>query len=193
MNTPTRCPWALHSPLETAYHDTEWGVPITNDNQLFEFLTLEGAQAGLSWSTILKKREGYRTCFAQFDAEAVARFTENDITRLVQCPDIVRHKLKIQSTITNARALLKVQEQHGSFSRYMWNFVDGSPLINRWNTIEQVPVSTPLSTTIAKDLKKKGFSFVGTTTIYAFMQAVGMVNDHLTSCFRYTEVQKHSL
>lgn len=184
-----RCPWASHSPLETAYHDSEWGVPCHDDTRLFEFLTLEGAQAGLSWLTILQKRQGYRDAFAQFDAHVVARFTESDIASLLNNPAIVRNKLKVHSTVNNAQAFLAAQEKYGSFSQYIWSFMGDKPLINYWETVQEVPAQTALSAAIAKDLKKHGFRFVGSTTVYAFMQAVGMVNDHLVSCFRHKEVQ----
>lgn len=190
--TIERCPWALQSPHETVYHDTEWGVPQFDDNRLFEFLILETAQAGLSWATILAKREGYRTSFAQFNPEVVARFTQHDIDRLLINPAIVRNKRKINSAVTNARAFLAIQQEYNSFSHFIWNFVKGAPIVNSWKKMSDVPPQTPLSAAIAKELKKKGFTFVGSTTIYAFMQAIGMVNDHLTGCFRHAEVQNTS-
>ena len=183
-----RCPWCGDDPLYQQYHDEEWGVPVHDDGRLFEFLTLEGAQAGLSWITILRKREGYREAFAGFDPEAVARFDKRDIERLLANPGIVRNRLKIESSIGNARAFLDVQEQHGSFDHYIWHFVDGEPIVNQFKTMAEIPASTPLSETISKDLKKRGFKFVGPTIVYAHMQATGMVNDHLIGCFRWQEL-----
>ena len=190
MNKPvTRCGWAANaSPFDIEYHDTEWGVPVHDDNVLFEFITLEGAQAGLSWSTILNKREGYRRAFASFDPARVSRFTAARQEKLKANPAIVRNKLKISSTVTNAQAFLAVQAEFGSFDTYLWNFVDGKPLQNRRKKSADVPASTPLSDALSKDLKKRGFRFVGTTICYAFMQATGMVNDHLVSCFRHDQV-----
>lgn len=187
MAEKTRCGWATGE-LDVLYHDTEWGVPVHDDRVLFEFLTLEGAQAGLSWSTILKKREGYRRAFADWDVAKIAKFTEKEEQVLRGNAEIVRNKLKISSTVTNARAFLKVQKEYGSFDRYIWNFVDGKPIVNQWNTLKNLPASTPLSDAISKDLQRRGFRFVGTTICYAFMQAVGMVNDHTKECFRYGEV-----
>lgn len=186
----TRCPWAVSekAPEYAVYHDTEWGVPVRDDRAQFEFLILEGAQAGLSWLTILRKREGYRRTFANFDPEVVARYDENKIAELLADPSIVRNKLKVNSAVTNARAFLTVQEEFGSFCDYIWGFVDGHPIQNSWARIEDVPASTPLSDAISKDLKKRGFRFVGSTIIYAHMQATGMVNDHLVGCFRHGEV-----
>jgi DNA-3-methyladenine glycosylase I len=188
MNKSRRCPWCGDDPLYQRYHDTEWGVPVRDDGKLFEFLILEGAQAGLSWITILKKREAYRQAFAGFDPEVVARYGKKDIERLLANPGIVRNRLKIESSIGNARAFLDVQAKHGSFDAYIWNFVDGEPIVNRFKTLAEVPASTPLSETISKDLKKRGFKFVGPTIVYAHMQATGMVNDHLVDCFRWAEV-----
>jgi DNA-3-methyladenine glycosylase I len=185
--TAERCPWAK-AELDVAYHDREWGVPVHDDRLLFEFLTLEGAQAGLSWSTILKKRSGYRRSFANFDPRTVARFSPARIERLLQDPGIVRNRLKIESTLSNARALLQVQREFGSFDAYVWRFVGGEPKQNRWRVFRQVPASTSESDALSKDLKHRGFRFVGSTICYAFMQAVGMVNDHLTTCFRYREL-----
>ncbi|MGY6631373.1 MAG: DNA-3-methyladenine glycosylase I [Wenzhouxiangella sp.] len=179
-----RCAWCGNDPLYQRYHDEEWGVPLHDDTRLFEFLILEGAQAGLSWITILKKREAYRQAYQGFDPETVARFGPREIQRLLANPGIVRNRLKIESSIGNARAFLQVQEQFGSFDRYIWDFVDDQPIINRFQTLAEVPASTPLSETISKDLKKRGFKFVGPTIIYAFMQATGMVNDHLVDCSR---------
>jgi len=184
----TRCPWCLRSEAERLYHDTEWGVPSHDERHLFEFLILEGAQAGLSWSTILNKREGYRRAFADFDPARVARFTEAKIEKLLKDPGIVRNRLKVQSAVTNARAFLEVQAAHGSFSDYLWGFVDGRPVRNAWKTLAEVPASTPLAETLSRDLKKREFRFVGPTVCYAYMQAVGLVNDHLVDCFRYPEL-----
>lgn len=180
-----RCPWCLGSPEYIRYHDNEWGVPVYEDHTLFEFLTLEGAQAGLSWSTVLAKRAGYRRLFADFDPRKVARFTQHDVERLMLDASIVRNRLKIESTVSNAAAFLEVQREFGSFSAFAWNFVGGKPLKNSWSRMAQVPAQTPLSDAFSKELKRRGFRFVGTTICYAFMQAVGMVDDHLTSCFRY--------
>lgn len=188
ITTQHRCAWARSHPLEMDYHDTEWGVPVHDDNQLFEMLTLESAQSGLSWLTILKKREGYRQAFAQFDIKTVAAYDYDNIEALLKNPDIVRHKQKIASTINNAQRILEVQQQFGSFDAYLWAFVDDTTRMNKWGDESQVPASTALSDTLSKALKKRGFKFIGTTTCYAFMQAVGMVNDHVTGCFRYDEV-----
>ena len=167
-----------------AYHDKEWGVPSHDDVHLFEMLTLEGAQAGLSWSTILNKREGYRRAFAGFDPAAVARFGTKDVERLLDDPGIVRNRLKVESTIDNAARVLDVQESEGSLDAYLWSFVDGEPIVNRWRTLSELPAETELSKTISKDLKRRGFRFVGPTSVYAFMQTVGMVDDHTVDCFR---------
>jgi len=183
-----RCEWANMSELLQSYHDNEWGVPIHDDRTLFEFLVLEGAQAGLSWSTILRKREGYRKAFHNFDASKISRYTEKDIARLLTDPGIVRNRLKIRATITNAAAFLKVQNEFGSFDNYIWQFVHGRPVQNRWKRMTDIPSSTPESDAMSKDLIKRGFKFVGTTICYAFMQAVGMVNDHVKGCFRYREL-----
>jgi DNA-3-methyladenine glycosylase I len=182
-----RCAWA-RSPLDAAYHDREWGFPVHDDRVLFEFLVLEGAQAGLSWSTILGKRAAYRRAFAAFDPAKVARFTPARIDRLVRDPGIVRHRQKIESAVSNARAFLRVQAEHGSFDTYVWRFVGGRPKRNAWRMPRQVPARTPESDALSKDLRGRGFSFVGSTICYAFMQATGMVNDHLVSCFRYEEI-----
>ena len=184
-----RCEWVPEGdPLYVAYHDDEWGVPSRDDRHLFELLTLEGAQAGLSWSTILRKREGYRAAFAGFDAEAVARFGRRDVTRLLNDPEIVRNRLKIESAVNNAARVLEVREEFGSLGAYLWQFVDGSPIVGRWRTIGEIPAETAESKEMSKDLKKRGFRFVGPTVCYAFMQAVGLANDHVTSCFRYREL-----
>ena len=183
-----RCGWATGSPEEIRYHDDEWGVPVHDDARLFESLTLEGAQAGLSWSTILKKREGYRAAFHGFDPARVAAMDESNVERLLRDPGIVRHRGKIESTLNNARRVLEVQAEVGSLDAYVWGFVDGTPIRNRWTGMGELPASSPLSTALSKDLKRRGFRFVGPTTVYAFMQAVGMVNDHLVGCFRHGEV-----
>lgn len=185
---PTRCAWLnLQNPLCIAYHDEEWGVPVYDDQKLFEMLTLEGAQAGLSWETVLAKRSHYRRVFAEFDPIKVAAFDEQQVGQLLEDKGIIRNRLKVESTVSNARAFLELRQQQGSFARYLWKFVDGSPIQHRRATIGEVPASTPLSISISKDLKKRGFRFVGPTIIYAFMQAVGMVNDHTTDCFRHAE------
>lgn len=188
---PARCAWVTKAgPLDLAYHDTEWGVPVHDDRTLFEFLILEGAQAGLSWSTILAKRENYRRALAGFDPARIARYGARDQARLLSDPGIVRNRLKIAATIDNARAFQEIQAQFGSFDAYLWRFVDGKPIQNRWREQRQVPSRTALSDALSKDLKSRGCRFVGTTIIYAYMQAVGMVNDHLTRCFRCTEVAR---
>ena len=187
----TRCRWAEGVSLEyIRYHDEEWGVPVRDDRTQFEFLILEGAQAGLSWSTILNKREGYRKAFADFDPQKVARFTKKRVDKLLQDPSIVRNRLKVESTVTNAKAFLDVQEEFGSFSDYIWGFVDGKPIQNRWKQDGDVPATSPESDALSKDLKKRGFRFVGSTIVYAHMQATGMVNDHVTACFRYRPCAK---
>jgi DNA-3-methyladenine glycosylase I len=184
VTAPVRCAWP-RAPLDVAYHDAEWGVPLHDDRALFELLTLEGAQAGLSWSTILKKREGYRAAFAGFDAERVARFTAADVERLVLDPAIVRHRQKIESAVTNARAVLAVRESFGSFDAYLWRFVGGAPRVNWWRAPGEVPARTSESDALSRDLLGRGFKFVGSTICYAFMQATGMVNDHTVDCFRH--------
>jgi DNA-3-methyladenine glycosylase I len=183
---PTRCAWAEGGPLEVAYHDTEWGVPSRDDRHLFEMLVLEGAQAGLSWSTILRKRENYRKAFAGFDPAKVARFDARRRAALMRDPGIVRNRLKIEATVLNARQVLAVQDEHGSLAAYLWQFVDGRPIRNAWTKIGQVPAETAESRTMSKALLARGFRFVGPTICYAFMQATGMVNDHVTTCFRYS-------
>lgn len=185
-----RCWWCGDDPLMIAYHDEEWGVPVHDDRVLFEFLTLEGAQAGLSWSTILRKREAYRKAFLNFDVERVARFSDKKIERLMLDPGIVRNRLKLGSAVKNARAFLRVQEEFGSFSNYQWRFVDGAPVQNRVRERSAVPARTAASDALSKDLKKRGFSFVGSTIMYAHMQAVGMVNDHWVECFRSAKLSK---
>ncbi|WP_036798290.1 DNA-3-methyladenine glycosylase I [Pleurocapsa sp. PCC 7319] len=183
-----RCACLKDSPLEIAYHDNEWGVPVTDDRKLFEFLILEGAQAGLSWSTVLKKRENYRQAFANFDPKRVAQFDDHKQEKLKQNPGIIRNKLKIASAVTNARLFLDIQAEYGSFASYIWQFVEGKPIQNRWENLEQVPATSPQSEAMSKELKKRGFKFVGSTICYAYMQATGMVNDHTTNCFRYEKI-----
>jgi DNA-3-methyladenine glycosylase I len=183
-----RCSWAAVEPNLT-YHDREWGVPVHDDRLLFEFLTLEGAQAGLSWQTILKKRDNYRRAFRDFNPSLVARFTPAQIEKLMLDPGIVRNRLKIESTVSNAKSLLKVQKEFGSFDKYIWGFVNDRPRINRWDSFNRIPSSTPESAALSVDLKRRGFRFVGTTICYAFMQAVGMVNDHVIDCFRYRKLR----
>ena len=185
-----RCAWCGDDDLYVAYHDDEWGVPVYDDETLFEFLVLEGAQAGLAWITVLRKREGYRALFDGFDASKIARYTDKKLDKLLTDPRIIRNRLKVYSARQNARAFLAVQEEWGSFADYMWHFVDGKPIQNRFKAMKDLPASTPLSDTISKDLKKRGFNFVGSTIVYAHMQATGMVNDHTTDCFRYPACKK---
>lgn len=185
---PARCAWVGTEPLYLAYHDHEWGVPVHDDRLLFEFLVLEGAQAGLSWLTILKKREGYRTAFAGFDPERVARLVPADIDTLLSDPGIVRNRLKVESAVTNAQAFLRVQEAFGSFDEYVWRFVDGETIQNRWGTVADIPVKTAEAELLSADLKRRGFRFVGPTIMYAHMQATGMVNDHTVECHRWAEL-----
>jgi DNA-3-methyladenine glycosylase I len=190
VSEPTRCAWVnLADPQMVDYHDREWGLPVHDDRKHFEFLVLEGAQAGLSWSTVLHKRDGYRRAFADFDPEKVARFTDKKIEKLLLDPAIIRNRQKVVSAVKNARQFLAVQEQFGSFDAYAWCFVDGRPQLNGRTADDAIPATSPRSDAFSKDLKRRGFSFVGSTVIYAHMQAVGMVNDHLTDCFRYAEVQ----
>lgn len=184
----TRCSWAGSDPLYIKYHDEEWGVPLFDDGLLFEFLVLETFQAGLSWITILRKRENFRVAFDHFDYKKISKYKEQKYDSLMSDAGIIRNKLKIRATITNAQAYMNIQNEFGSFSKYIWGFVDGKPIKNGFKTLEEVPAKTALSDKISKDLKKRGFKFVGSTVIYAFMQATGMVNDHITSCFRYNEV-----
>lgn len=188
-NDVHRCSWPGSDPLYIRYHDEEWGVPVHDDLKLFEFLVLEGAQAGLSWITILRRREGYRNAFAGFDPEAVARFEQADVDRLLADPGIIRNRAKVASAIQNANAFLRVQQEFGSFDSYIWGFVDGKPIVNSFQDISEIPARTELSDAISKDLKKRGFSFVGSTIVYAHMQATGMVNDHVVGCFRHRQVQ----
>lgn len=185
-----RCEWCLKFDQYVKYHDEEWGVPVHDDRIHFEFLILEGAQAGLSWSTILKKREGYRKNFADFDPSKVARFTPARLERILQDPGIVRNRLKVAAAVNNARCFLKVQKEFGSFDKYIWSFVGGKPIINRWKSLSQIPATSPESDALSKDLVKRGFKFVGSTVIYAHMQACGLVNDHLVDCWRYREVMR---
>jgi len=184
-----RCGWVNEDPLYIRYHDEEWGVPVHDDVKLFEMLILEGAQAGLSWYTVLKKRERYREAFDGFDPVKVAAYDEDKIASLLADPGLIRNRLKIRSAVSNARAFLKVQREFGSFDAYIWHFVEGRPIVNRWTSLKQVPASTPQSDAMSKDLKKRGFSFVGTTICYAYMQAAGMVDDHTMDCWKRTGYQ----
>lgn len=186
--TKKRCHWVTDDPLYIAYHDKEWGVPIHDDQRLFEFLVLEGMQAGLSWITILRKRENYRENFDNFSAEKIIHYKSKKIEQLLSDPGIIRNRLKVQSIIINAHAYLQVQEEWGSFAKYIWHFVENKPIQNHWKTSQQIPATSVISDRMAKDLKKRGFKFVGSTICYAFMQAVGMVNDHIVECFRYKEI-----
>jgi DNA-3-methyladenine glycosylase I len=188
MNNLQRCSWCERDHIYIKYHDTEWGVPVHDDNKLFEFLILEGAQAGLNWLTILKKRAGYKKAFANFNAEKIARFSPNKIEELIKDASIIRNRAKIEAAVTNAKAFLAVQEKFGSFDHYSWQFVNGERIVNAWKNIKEIPPISKESDAFSKDLKQRGFKFVGSTIIYAHMQAVGMVNDHLVTCFRYTEV-----
>ncbi|HEX2881655.1 MAG TPA: DNA-3-methyladenine glycosylase I [Polyangiaceae bacterium] len=188
----TRCWWCGDDPLYCAYHDTEWGVPVHDERTLFEFLVLEGAQAGLSWITILRKRDAYRKAFSNFDVTKVARYDARKVASLLKDAGIVRNRLKIESAVKNAKAFIAVQEEFGGFAAYQWRFVDGTPLRNIWKTRSDVPARTAVSDAFSKDLKKRGFSFVGSTIVYAHMQAVGMVNDHLVDCFRYRQLKRRS-
>ncbi|RZS99620.1 DNA-3-methyladenine glycosylase I [Aquimarina brevivitae] len=185
-----KCGWCLGDALYEAYHDQEWGVPLHDDKDLFEFLLLESFQAGLSWITILKKRENFRIAFDGFDYHRIAKYDQNKIDSLLQDSGIIRHKLKIKAAVTNAQLFIDIQREFGSFDQYIWKFVDGQPIVNSWQSYKDNPATTATSDAISKDLKKRGFKFVGSTIIYAFMQAIGMVNDHQIDCFRYTEVQK---
>ena len=187
-DAPSRCQWAGGGPLMLAYHDTEWGVPVHDDRTLFEFLTLEGAQAGLSWETILKKRENYRRAFDNFDAARIARYSERDVERLLADASIVRNRLKVAATVNNAQRFLEAREEFGSFDEYIWRFVGGRPIKNSFRAVSEMPAKTEESEAMSKELRRRGFKFVGPTICYAFMQAVGMVNDHTIGCFRYAEV-----
>ena len=185
-----RCWWCGEDPLYVIYHDEEWGIPVRDDDKLFEFLTLETFQAGLSWITILRKRENFRKAFDEFNYQKIATYSEAKIEQLLQDPGIIRNKLKVRATVSNAKAYIEVQKELGSFSNYIWSFTEGVPIQNSFKSKEEVPANTPLSDRISADLKKRGFKFVGSTVVYAHMQATGMVNDHLTDCFRHSEVQK---
>lgn len=187
MDQLNRCPWCLSDPIYVDYHDHEWGVPARDDRKQFEFLVLESAQAGLSWLTILKRREGYRHLYAGFDPEEVARFDDRRVQEMLQDPAIIRNRKKIISSINNARCFLRIQEKYGSFSGFIWDFVDGKPLVNKFNRIDEIPPHTPLSDTISKELKRLGFQFMGSTIVYAHLQATGLVNDHIVGCFRHSE------
>lgn len=184
-----RCQWCTNDPAYLLYHDQEWGVPLHDDRTLFEMLVLEGAQAGLSWLTILKKRQNYREAFDDFDPEKVARYRPTQIERLLKNPGIVRNRLKVQSAIRNARAFLEIQAEFGSFDAFVWHYVDGTPIQNAWTSLSQIPARTKESDALSEDLKKRGFNFVGSTICYAFMQAAGLVNDHVTDCFRYAQLK----
>ena len=184
---PKRCTWCGEDPLYVSYHDAEWGVPVLDDTTLFEFIILEGAQAGLSWITVLKKREAYRQAFDGFDAEKIARYSDKKLDKLLLNPGIIRNRLKVYGARKNARAFLEVQAEKGSFAEYIWDFVDGTPIQNRWKTMADVPATTPVSDAVSKDMKRRGFTFVGSTIMYAHMQATGMVNDHTVDCFRHQE------
>ncbi len=190
MSALQRCSWVGEDPLMIDYHDREWGVPLRHDHKLYEFLILDGAQAGLSWRTILHRRDGYRRAFSNFDPAAVARFGDGETERLLTDPGIIRNRAKIRSAIQNARAFLAVQEEFGTFARYLWSFVDDRAVLNRFTTSAEVPAETELSRRLSKDLKRRGFSFVGPTIVYAYLQAAGLVNDHLVCCFRYRQVQR---
>lgn len=189
MMEKQRCAWPGKDPLYLSYHDKEWGVPVYDETKLFEFLLLETFQAGLSWITILRKRENFREAFDDFDYKKIANYSEEKIASLLQDAGIIRNKLKVRSAVTNAQAFIEIQKEFGSFKKYIWGFVDGKPIQNTFKSMSEMPANTPLSDTISKDLKKRGFKFVGSTVVYAHMQATGMVNDHLESCFRYKEVQ----
>jgi DNA-3-methyladenine glycosylase I len=193
MKELVRCPWCLGFDQYMTYHDEEWGVPVHDDKTHFEFLILEGAQAGLSWSTILKKREGYRKNFADFDPNRVARFSDKKLEKILLDPSIVRNRLKVFAAVTNAKLFLKVQKEFGSFDKYIWGFVGGKPIVNKRKTMKEVPATTPESDALSKDLLKRGFKFVGSTVIYAHMQACGLVNDHLVECHRHTQLSHLSL
>ena len=192
MTERSRCPWAGSDPLYVAYHDHEWGVPLHDDQHLFEMLVLEGAQAGLSWLTVLRKRDAYRRAFDGFDPRAVARFTPARIERMLQDPGIIRNRQKVESAVNNARCFLTVAEEFGSFDGYVWRFVNGTPIVNAWKSLKELPPHTAESDVMSRDLRARGFTFVGPTICYAHMQATGMVNDHLVSCFRYESCQRAS-
>ncbi len=187
---PKRCAWCGEDPLYIAYHDEEWGVPVYDDAHHFEHLVLEGMQAGLSWLTVLKKRDNFRSAFAGFDVQRVARFRPAEVEKLLTDPGIIRNRMKIESSVNNARRFIEVQSEFGTFTEYIWGFVDGKPVVNRWKSMGEIPAKTELAEKLSKDLKQRGFKFVGPTIIYAHLQATGLVNDHLTSCFRYKAVQQ---
>lgn len=189
MKEKIRCGWCLKFDQYIQYHDEEWGVPVHDDKTHFEFLILEGAQAGLSWSTILKKRTGYEKAFANFDVQKVARFTEKKITKILENPDIVRNKLKVNGAVNNAKRFIEVQKEFGSFDAYIWSFVNNKPIVNKWETLSEIPPTSKESDALSRDLQKRGFKFVGSTIMYAHMQACGLINDHLTSCFRYKQIK----
>lgn len=189
MTNKKRCAWVSNDPISIQYHDNEWGIPVFDDRLLFEFLNLEGAQAGLSWITVLKKRENYRMLFDNFDPVKIAKYDSKKMAALLKNPGIIRNRLKIEAAITNAKAYLKLLEEWDSFSQYIWHFVEGKPIQNEWKTFKKIPTKTLISDQMSKDLKKKGFKFVGSTICYAFMQAVGMVNDHTTNCFRHQKIK----
>lgn len=189
MKEKKRCSWCLGDPLYMVYHDTEWGVPLYDEQKLFEFLILETFQAGLSWITVLKKRENFRAAFDQFDYTKIENYTASKVEALMNNPNIIRNRLKIKATISNAKAFIKIQQEEGSFSTYIWRFLDGKPLQNQFDSNKEIPAYTALAETISKDLKRRGFKFIGPTVVYAHMQATGMVNDHVTDCFRYNEVK----
>lgn len=193
MTEKIRCGWPASDPIYITYHDLEWGVPVRDDRKQFEFLVLESAQAGLSWLTILKRREGYRRAYDGFDPELVARYDEGRIREMLQDPGIIRNRKKIEASVTNARNFLAIQEQYGSFCNYLWDFTDGRQVVNRFRELSEIPATSTLSDTIAVDLKSRGFKFLGSTILYAHLQATGLVNDHLITCFRYQECQEHHL
>ncbi len=191
MSTPYRCKWCEKDPLYIKYHDSEWGVPVHDDQKLFEFLILETFQAGLSWITVLRKRDNFRKAFDKFDYNKVDLYDEDKIQELLQDPGIVRNKLKVRAAVSNAKAFLEVKKEFGSFDKYIWSFVDGNPIQNKWATTKKLPATTEISDILSKDLKKRGFKFVGSTIVYAYMQATGMVNDHTIDCFRFDELTEH--
>jgi len=192
MTNKTRCEWLNEDPLYIRYHDKEWGVPVYNDRKLFEKIILEGAQAGLSWITVLKKRAHYRKVFDKFNPEIIARYNKRKVESLLNDAGIIRNRLKVEGTIKNARAYLQLRETEGKFKDFIWNFVDGKPVVNKWKTLKQIPATTDISNAMSKELKKRGFTFVGPTICYSFMQSMGLVNDHTTNCFRYHEINKLS-
>ena len=191
MTEKIRCGWPASDPIYITYHDLEWGVPVRDDRKQFEFLVLESAQAGLSWLTILKRREGYREAYDGFDPELVARYDDSRVQTMIQDPGIIRNRKKIESSITNARSFLEIQEQYGTFCSYLWGFTDGRQVVNHFTDLSEIPATSPLSDTIARDLKQRGFKFLGSTIIYAHLQATGLVNDHLVSCYRHRECMEH--